>query len=58
MVNDLASRDSACARGDPDTGRRAGRLQPTRIAAAEALVDWLATDPTHDGDPAVLCWET
>ena len=26
-------------------------LEPTRELAAQALVDWLATDPTHSGDP-------
>jgi predicted extracellular nuclease len=48
-VNHLKSKGSACT-GDPDTGDGQGNCNLTRKAAAEALVDWLATDPTGAGD--------
>ena len=48
-VNHLKSKGSACA-GDPDTGDGAGNCNVTRTEAAQALVDWLATDPTGSGD--------
>jgi uncharacterized protein len=54
-VNHLKSKGSACnAIGDPDTGDGAGNCNLTRLAAAEALVDWLATDPTGSGDEDFL----
>jgi predicted extracellular nuclease len=55
VVNHLKSKGSACA-GDPDTGDGSGNCNLTRTAAAEALVDWLATDPTnsHDSDFLVI----
>jgi predicted extracellular nuclease len=50
-VNHLKSKGSDCnAVGDPDTGDGSGNCNLTRKAAAEALVDWLATDPTGSGD--------
>ena len=50
-VNHLKSKGSDCnAVGDPDLGDGAGNCNLTRKAAAEALVDWLATDPTGSGD--------
>lgn len=49
-VNHLKSKGSACA-GDPDLMDGAGNCNLTRTAAAEALADWLATDPTSSGDP-------
>jgi predicted extracellular nuclease len=50
-VNHLKSKGSACADiGDPDLGDGQGNCNGTRTAAAEALVDWLATDPTGSGD--------
>lgn len=52
-VNHLKSKGSACA-GDPDTGDGQGNCNLTRKAAAQALVDWLATDPTGSGDPDFL----
>ena len=49
-VNHLKSKGSSCdAIGDPDLGDGAGNCNLTRLAAAEALVDWLATDPTGSG---------
>jgi predicted extracellular nuclease len=50
-VNHLKSKSSDCnAIGDPDTGDGSGNCNLTRKAAAEALVDWLAGDPTDSGD--------
>jgi len=51
-VNHLKSKGSACDDvGDPDTGDGQGNCNLTRIDAAQALVDYLATDPTGSGDP-------
>jgi predicted extracellular nuclease len=50
-VNHLKSKGSDCnAIGDPDIGDGQGNCNLTRLAAAQALVDWLATDPTGSGD--------
>jgi len=49
-VAHLKSKGAGCvAVGDPDTGDGQGNCNLTRTAAAEALVDWLATDPTGAG---------
>ncbi|HEX7222665.1 MAG TPA: ExeM/NucH family extracellular endonuclease, partial [Candidatus Limnocylindrales bacterium] len=48
VVNHLKSKGSACA-GDPDTGDGSGNCNLTRTAAAQALVEWLAKDPTGQG---------
>jgi hypothetical protein len=40
--------------GDPDTGDGSGNCNLTRTKAAQALVDWLASDPTASGDPDFL----
>jgi len=54
-VNHLKSKGSDCnAVGDPDTGDGSGNCNLTRKAAAEALVDWLAGDPTGSGDTDFL----
>ncbi len=54
-VNHLKSKGSDCDDvGDPDLGDGAGNCNLTRTAAAEALVDWLATDPTGSGDSDTL----
>lgn len=53
VVNHLKSKSSACA-GDPDTGDGQGNCNQTRKRAAQALVDWLATDPTGSADPDFL----
>jgi hypothetical protein len=51
-VNHLKSKGSACLDvGDPDLGDGAGNCNITRTLAAQALVDWLASDPTGSGDP-------
>jgi predicted extracellular nuclease len=55
VVNHLKSKGSDCNDvGDPDTGDGSGNCNLTRKAAAEALVDWLATDPTGSGDSDFL----
>jgi len=55
VVNHLKSKGSACDDvGDPDLGDGAGNCNLTRKAAAEALADWLLTDPTGSGDPDFL----
>jgi predicted extracellular nuclease len=49
-VNHLKSKGSPCDDvSDPNTGDGSGNCNLTRAAAAEALVDWLATDPTDSG---------
>jgi predicted extracellular nuclease len=53
-VNHLKSKGSACLPDDPDTLDGQGNCNKTRQAAAEALVDWLATDPTGSDDPDFL----
>ena len=54
-VNHLKSKGSDCnAVGDPDTGDGSGNCNLTRKTAAEALVDWLDTDPTASGDSKYL----
>jgi uncharacterized protein len=55
VVNHLKSKGSDCnAIGDPDVGDGQGNCNQTRTLAAQALVDWLATDPTGSGDPDFL----
>ena len=51
VVNHLKSKGADCnAVGDPDLGDGAGNCNLTRQTAAEAMVDWLATDPTGSND--------
>jgi len=51
VVNHLKSKGSACDDvGDPDAGDGQGNCNGTRTLAAQALVDWLAGDPTNSGD--------
>ena len=55
VVNHLKSKGSDCLDvDDPDTGDGQGNCNLTRAAAAQALADWLATDPTGSGDADVL----
>ena len=50
-MNHLKSKGSDCNDvDDPDTGDGQGNCNLTREAAAQALMDWLATDPTGSGD--------
>jgi hypothetical protein len=54
-VNHLKSKGSDCNDlGDPDLGDGAGNCNITRTQAAQALVDWLASDPTGNGDADAL----
>jgi uncharacterized protein len=55
VVNHLKSKGSDCNDiGDPDRGDGQGNCSRTRTLAAQALVDWLKTDPTGSGDPDFL----
>ncbi len=55
VVNHLKSKGSDCnAVGDPDTGDGSGNCNLTRTAAAEAVADWVHSDPTGSGDPDAL----
>ncbi|MEP7136085.1 MAG: ExeM/NucH family extracellular endonuclease [Chloroflexota bacterium] len=55
VVNHFKSKGSACDDvGDPDLLDGQGNCSQTRKAAAQALVDWLAMDPTGSGDPDFL----
>jgi predicted extracellular nuclease len=55
VVNHLKSKGSDCIDvGDPDLGDGQGNCSQTRRAAAEALVDWLASDPTGSNDTDLI----
>ena len=55
VVNHLKSKGSDCNDvGDPDIGDGQGNCNQTRKMAAQALVDWIATDPTGSGDADYL----
>lgn len=55
VVNHLKSKGSACDDiGDADLGDGQGNCNATRTAAAHALLNWIATDPTHSSDPDYL----
>ena len=64
VVNHLKSKGSDCldvdldpglgVDPDNDTGDGQGNCNGTRTLAAQALVDWIATDPTGSGDPDFL----
>jgi predicted extracellular nuclease len=54
-INHLKSKGSDCNEvGDPDSGDGQGNCNGTRTAAAAALVNWLGTDPTGNGDSDFL----
>ena len=53
VVNHFKSKGSDCG-GPPDDDPVQGNCNLTRTLAAQALVDWLATDPTGAGDPDFL----
>lgn len=55
VINHLKSKgSSAGGTGDADIGDGQAASNGTRTRAAEALVDWLATDPTGQGDTDYL----
>ena len=55
VVNHFKSKGSACDdAGDPDTGDGQGNCNLTRVAAAEALTQWIATSPTGSDDEDIL----
>lgn len=55
VVNHLKSKGSDCNDvGDLDAGDGQGNCNRTRLAAARALVDWIATDPTGSRDLDVV----
>jgi predicted extracellular nuclease len=55
VLTHLKSKSSACTDADdPDLHDGQGDCNRTRTAAAQALVSWIASDPTHSGDPDVL----
>jgi predicted extracellular nuclease len=55
VVNHLKSKGSDCNDlGDLDLGDGQGNCNVTRKLAAQALVDWIATDPTGSGDADYL----
>lgn len=54
VVNHFKSKGSGCGAGDDDTTMGQGNCTLTRTLAAQALVNWLATDPTGSGDPDFL----
>lgn len=58
VVNHFKSKGSACATpqnpgelADPDTGDGQGNCNLTRVSMAQALLDWLADNPTADPTP-------
>ncbi|MGC9417981.1 MAG: ExeM/NucH family extracellular endonuclease [Rhodovulum sp.] len=53
VVNHFKSKGSV-VNGEAAIGDGQGNNNPTRTEAAEALVDWLATDPTGSGDDDFL----
>jgi hypothetical protein len=53
VVNHLKSKGSECD-GDPDIGDGQGNCNLTRVRAATALAQWIATDPTGSADPDYL----
>ncbi|HSL30709.1 MAG TPA: PxKF domain-containing protein, partial [Anaerolineales bacterium] len=54
VVNHLKSKGSGCGPSDDDTTTGQGNCNGTRTLAAQALADWLASDPTGSGDSDVL----
>lgn len=55
VVNHLKSKGSNCdSLGDPNLNDGQGNCNLTRTQAAQALADWMATDPTGSGDRDVL----
>ena len=58
VINHFKSKGSDCnvavepgELNDPDVGDEQGNCNLTRLSLANALIDWLATDPTGSNDP-------
>ncbi len=55
VINHFKSKGSACDDvGDTDQQDGQGNCNGTRTLAAQALSDWLATDPTNSGDEDIM----
>ena len=55
VINHFKSKGSDCEDlGDYDLDDGAGNCNLTRMSAAEAMVDWLATDPTGSSDADII----
>jgi len=55
VVNHFKSKGSECdSSGDPDLGDGQGNCNATRRRAAQALGEWLATDPTGADNPMAI----
>jgi predicted extracellular nuclease len=55
VMNHWKSKGSDCvANGDPDLGNLAGNCNLTRTSMANAMVAWVASDPTASSDPDFL----
>ena len=53
-VNHFKSKGSGCGADDDSVADGSGNCDGTRTAAAQALADYLATDPTDSNDPDFL----
>ena len=53
-VNHLKSKGSGCGAGNDQPDHLGGNCNGTRTAAAAALADWLAGDPTGSEDPDAM----
>lgn len=61
VINHFKSKGSACTTAvepgelnDPDIGDEQGNCNLTRLSLANALIDWLASDPTGSNDADVI----
>jgi predicted extracellular nuclease len=54
VVNHWKSKGSACNPDDPNLNDGQGNCPMTRVRMAQALLRWLATDPTGSGSPNFL----
>jgi predicted extracellular nuclease len=51
VVNHWKSKGSGCGASDPNLNDGQDDCNRTRVSMAQAILDWLATDPTSSGDP-------
>jgi predicted extracellular nuclease len=52
VVNHWRSKGSSCGATDPDLGDGAGNCNLNRLAMAQLVINWVATNPTNDPTPA------